>query len=171
MQTTSCFACALVSDSKAACPCRYSVSRSSRRTPSPARRLARACSIRCKKSWIVFEPIVELPRLGLANIPGRIVLDLRERNLIDAGVASCASHESASNLARWEKPSAVYIAVNRTDAQLGVQAPNSRFGSPFSRLEGQKPAVFPCFPPKYRYIPRHLTRKHGSKGRPVAVGP
>src|SRR5882724_990493 len=32
-------------------------------------------------------------------------------------------------------------------------------------------AIFPCFSPKSRYIPRHLTRKHGSKGRPVAAGP
>src|ERR1700722_12533196 len=30
---------------------------------------------------------------------------------------------------------------------------------------------FPCFSRKSRYIPRHLTRKHGSKGRPVAAGP
>jgi hypothetical protein len=75
-----------------------------------------------QKSWIVFEPIVELPRLGLANIPGRIVLDLRERNLIDAGVASCASR-SASNLARWEKPSAVYIAVNRDGCTVRSSGP------------------------------------------------
>jgi len=34
-----------------------------------------------------------------------------------------------------------------------------------------KMAQFPCFSRKYRYIPRHLTRKHGSKGRPVAAGP
>jgi outer membrane immunogenic protein len=34
-----------------------------------------------------------------------------------------------------------------------------------------KPAQFPCFCRKSRYIPRHLTRKHGSKGRPVAAGP
>src|SRR5690348_11079051 len=30
---------------------------------------------------------------------------------------------------------------------------------------------FPCVWPKSRYIPRHLTRKLGSKGRPVATGP
>src|SRR6267154_3401145 len=34
-----------------------------------------------------------------------------------------------------------------------------------------KTAGFPCFSRKSRYIPRHLTRKHGSKGRPVATGP
>jgi hypothetical protein len=36
---------------------------------------------------------------------------------------------------------------------------------------GQIRPVFPCFLRKSRYIPRHLTRKHGSKGRPVAAGP
>src|SRR5207253_4476830 len=30
---------------------------------------------------------------------------------------------------------------------------------------------FSRFPPKSRYIPRHLTRKHGSQSRPVATGP
>ena len=34
-----------------------------------------------------------------------------------------------------------------------------------------KMAGFPCFSPESGYIPRHLTRKHGSKGRPVAAGP
>src|SRR5712675_2848841 len=32
-------------------------------------------------------------------------------------------------------------------------------------------AIFPCFSRNSSYIPRHLTRKHGSKGRPVAAGP
>jgi hypothetical protein len=36
---------------------------------------------------------------------------------------------------------------------------------------GPKSPGFPCFSRKSRYIPRHLTRKHGSKGRPVAAGP
>src|ERR1700720_1572627 len=35
----------------------------------------------------------------------------------------------------------------------------------------RKPALFPCFRRKSGYIPRHLTRKHGFKGRPVATGP
>jgi hypothetical protein len=34
-----------------------------------------------------------------------------------------------------------------------------------------KTGIFPCFSPNSRYIARHLTRKHGSKGRPVAAGP
>src|SRR5215218_3206457 len=33
------------------------------------------------------------------------------------------------------------------------------------------PVHFPCFWPKSRYTPRHLTRKHGSQSRPVAAGP
>src|ERR1700688_3645562 len=36
---------------------------------------------------------------------------------------------------------------------------------------GVNQALFPCFRRKSRYIPRHLTRKHGLKGRPVAAGP
>jgi hypothetical protein len=35
----------------------------------------------------------------------------------------------------------------------------------------EKPALFPCFWLESGYTPRHLTRKHGSKGRPVAAGP
>ena len=38
-------------------------------------------------------------------------------------------------------------------------------------FQGPKPAQFPCFWRKSRYIAAHLTRKHGSKGRPVAAGP
>src|SRR5437868_7840260 len=41
----------------------------------------------------------------------------------------------------------------------------------FARPPTAKWPVFPCFPRKYGYIPRHLTRKHGLKGRPVAAGP
>src|SRR5437868_15328747 len=41
----------------------------------------------------------------------------------------------------------------------------------FARPPPAKWLVFPCFPRKYGYIPRHLTRKHGLKGRPVAAGP
>ena len=35
----------------------------------------------------------------------------------------------------------------------------------------RKLALFPCFWLESGYTPRHLTRKHGSKGRPVAAGP
>ena len=37
--------------------------------------------------------------------------------------------------------------------------------------KARKLALFPCFWLESGYTPRHLTRKHGSKGRPVAAGP
>ena len=37
--------------------------------------------------------------------------------------------------------------------------------------KAENPALFPCFWLESGYTPRHLTRKHGSKGRPVAAGP
>src|SRR5258708_45828 len=84
---------------------------------------------RAKKSRIFFEPIFkpilfrfetdqdsgrlavtrdnDLLRLGLAKIPRQIVLDLRERNLLHAGFANRASHESASDLVTIAKTSMV----------------------------------------------------------------
>src|SRR5437667_11082160 len=61
---------------------------------------------------------------------------------------------------------------NRT---LPLMGPNTPGQMPetgrFARPPPAKWLVFPCFPRKYGYIPRHLTRKHGLKGRPVAAGP
>ena len=54
----------------------------------------------------------------------------------------------------------------------GQIAPGSgRTGPKSPGHKARKPALFPCFWLESGYIPRHLTRKHGSKGRPVAAGP
>jgi hypothetical protein len=37
--------------------------------------------------------------------------------------------------------------------------------------KAENQALFPCFWLESGYTARHLTRKHGSKGRPVAAGP
>jgi hypothetical protein len=62
------------------------------------------------------------------------------------------------------------VLGGRSGHSGGLPAPGAR-SRPIGWRPAWNPAVFPCFWLESGYIARHLTRKHGSKGRPVAAGP
>jgi pimeloyl-ACP methyl ester carboxylesterase len=57
------------------------------------------------------------------------------------------------------------------DLVADVRAEARRIAKPTLVIGCTRDHIIPCFCLESGYIPRHLTRKHGSKGRPVASGP
>ena len=101
------------------------------------------------------------PRMAAPPPPRRRATTAAPDGCASAAPGSAASGGSQEMPAECSEM--LIVSADRTClAGRGPKSPGNK---------ARKLALFPCFWLESGYTPRHLTRKHGSKGRPVAAGP